>query len=197
MLVHHILQLGCRYHVFQCVVERLQIGVDLVLHVAGQKAQLLASLDGRTRQDNLLGVLLLHSLYGEGYTEIGFAGTGRSHGEYHVVLVERVYQKLLVFRTALDRSARERIDHNILHGIGLGRLALDDVEYVLIVQTVIFQNMFSYGFNIFFGFGHFFLIAEKTHHIIASHYAQFREQRLYHLQVAVVYPIEYEWVDIF
>ena len=40
-----------RQHVVERVVERAQIGIDLLLHVAGQEAEPLARLDRRARQD--------------------------------------------------------------------------------------------------------------------------------------------------
>ena len=41
-----------RQHVVQRVVERPQVGIDLLLHVAGQEAQPLAGLDRGPRQDD-------------------------------------------------------------------------------------------------------------------------------------------------
>ncbi len=40
-----------RQHVVERVVERAEIGIDLLLHVAGQEAEPLAGLDRRARQD--------------------------------------------------------------------------------------------------------------------------------------------------
>jgi hypothetical protein len=43
-----------RQHVVQRVVERPQVGIDLLAHVAGQEAQPLAGLDRRSRQHDAL-----------------------------------------------------------------------------------------------------------------------------------------------
>jgi hypothetical protein len=48
---------GRRDHVLQRVVQRAQVGVDLLLQVAGQEAQVLARLHRRARQDDALDPL--------------------------------------------------------------------------------------------------------------------------------------------
>ena len=48
------LDLVGRQHVVERVVERAQIGIDLLAHVAGQEAEPLAGLDRRPRQDDAL-----------------------------------------------------------------------------------------------------------------------------------------------
>jgi hypothetical protein len=63
VLLHHVLQPRGGNHVLQSIVQRLQIRVDLVLHVAGEEAQLLAGLHRRTAQDDLLDGLLLQGLH--------------------------------------------------------------------------------------------------------------------------------------
>ena len=51
-LLDVFLQLGGRNHIVERIVQRLQIGIELLLHVARQETQLLARFDGRTRQDD-------------------------------------------------------------------------------------------------------------------------------------------------
>ena len=73
VLFHHFAQLLGRNHVLQCIIQRLEIGVYLVLHVARQEAKLLASLYCGARQDDSPYLLILECSNGEGNTCIGFA----------------------------------------------------------------------------------------------------------------------------
>ena len=45
----------------QCVVERAQVGVDLVAQGAGQEAEVLAGLHRRTGQDDAVDLLVLQA----------------------------------------------------------------------------------------------------------------------------------------
>ena len=47
--LHVFFKFGGRKHIFEGVIKRLKIRVDLVLHVAWQKAELLTCFDSRTR----------------------------------------------------------------------------------------------------------------------------------------------------
>ena len=54
LFLDQLLHLLLRQEVVQRVVERLHVGIDLVLHVAGQEAQPFARLHRRARQDDLV-----------------------------------------------------------------------------------------------------------------------------------------------
>jgi hypothetical protein len=80
--VHAALDLLAGHHVVERVVERPQIGVDLLLHVAGQEAQPLAGLDRRARQDDAVDLAALRAWrprHGDG--EVGLAGAGGADAE--------------------------------------------------------------------------------------------------------------------
>lgn len=96
--LHVLAQLGGRYHVLQGVVEGLQVGVDLVLHVAGQKAELLAGLDGGTGEDDLAHLAVLEGAHGQRYRHIGLAGAGGTEGEGEVAGEECLDKALLDWR---------------------------------------------------------------------------------------------------
>ena len=66
------------HHVVERVVERPQIGIDLLAHVAGQEAEPLAGLDRRPRQDDAVDLPALEQLRGVGDRELGLAGAGRA-----------------------------------------------------------------------------------------------------------------------
>ena len=72
-------------HVVQRVVERAQIGHDLFLQVARQKAERLAGLDGGAGEDDARDLLLFQRGDGHGHGEVGLAGAGGADAEDHVV----------------------------------------------------------------------------------------------------------------
>ena len=82
------LHLRRRQHVVERVVERAQIGIDLLAHVAGQEAEPLAGFDGGARQDDALDLAALQALGGVGDGEIGLAGAGGAEAEHEIDLVQ-------------------------------------------------------------------------------------------------------------
>ncbi len=80
----------------QRVVDRAQIGIDLFAHVAGQKAQSLARLDGGTREDEPLDRALFHQLHGVTDGEPGLASAGRAGAEHQFITLHRA--QILVLR---------------------------------------------------------------------------------------------------
>ena len=93
-------------HVVQRVVERPQVGVDLLVQRAGQEAEPLAGLDRRPGQDDPVDLLGLQRLDGLGHRQVGLAGAGRADAEDDRVLVDGVDVALLVERLGPDRLAR-------------------------------------------------------------------------------------------
>jgi hypothetical protein len=91
-----------RHHIVERVVERAQIGIDLLLHVAGQEAEPLARLDRRTRQDHPGDVAALQQRCGIGDRQIGLAGTGRAGAEDQVRPVQRADIGVLRRRARVD-----------------------------------------------------------------------------------------------
>ena len=73
------------HEVVERVVDRAQIRVDLVAHVAGQEAEALARLDRRAREDQPLGMALLQQRDRVADREPGLAGAGRPLGEDELV----------------------------------------------------------------------------------------------------------------
>ena len=78
------------------VVERAQIGRELLLQIAGQKAQALARLDRRAGQDDAAHAPGLERLDRGGDGEIGLAGAGRPERQRQVVLLDRRHERALV-----------------------------------------------------------------------------------------------------
>jgi hypothetical protein len=76
----------------QGVIQRLQIGIKLVLHVPGQKAQPLSCLHGRSGQDYLLNLVVLQSSDSQGYCSICLPGAGRTFCNDQVTVVIFLYK---------------------------------------------------------------------------------------------------------
>ena len=73
----HQLHALLAHHVEQRVVERAQIGIDLLLQIAGQKAEALAGFERGPRQDQPLHAPLIKQMRAERRREIGLAGSRR------------------------------------------------------------------------------------------------------------------------
>ena len=101
-------------HVVQRVVQGPQVRVHLLLQVAGQKAELLAGLHRRPRQDDAAHLLLQQVRHGLRHGEVGLARAGRTDAEDDVVLVDRLQVAALV--DALGRDlAFAGGDHRAAH----------------------------------------------------------------------------------
>ena len=128
-------QLGDRLrveHVVQSVVERSQVGVDLLAQRAGQEAEPLAGLDRGPGQDDPVDRLGLQRLHGLGHRQVGLAGAGRADAERDRVLVDRVDVALLVQRLGTDRAAAVGQDVEAQHvGRTLGRLGAQHRQHSL------------------------------------------------------------------
>ena len=134
----HILGLD---HVVERVVERAQVGHDLLLQVAGQKAKRLARLDRRAREDDAVDLLLFQSGHRHRHREVSFPRARRADSEGHVVLLNRLDIRALHRRLrhdgrtlcgALDFCDHERVECGrtcVLHGAdGVVELELADGE---------------------------------------------------------------------
>lgn len=91
------------HQVVQRVVQRPQVGVDLLRQVARQEPQPLAGLDGRPGQHQALHRVAFHGVDGAGHRQPGLAGAGRPHAERDVVLEDVVHV------VALARRARAQV----------------------------------------------------------------------------------------
>ena len=102
------LDLVGRHHVVERVIERAQIRIDLLLHVAGQEAQPLAGLDRRPRQHDALDHAALQQHRRMGDREIGLAGAGRPDAEHQLGPLQRAHIGVLVERAGIDRRLARR-----------------------------------------------------------------------------------------
>src|SRR5262249_15413217 len=92
------------HHVEQRVVDRAQIGIDLLAHVARKKAQPLAGLDGWARENDAVYFLALEQLHSVGDGEPGLPGAGRPGAEHERPALERAQVSILPGRTRAHRA---------------------------------------------------------------------------------------------
>ena len=107
------------HEVVERVVDGPQIGVDLLLHVAGQEAEPLAGLDRRARQDEPLDRAGSMQLHGMADGQPGLAGAGRAFGEDELVLLEQLADRRAGRRCGRAR-ARLRVPISSKEDAGLG-----------------------------------------------------------------------------
>ena len=106
-------ELVVAHQVVERIVQRPQVGVDLLRQVAGQEAQPLAGLDRRARQHDALHRAALERVDRAGDGEIGLAGAGRPDAECDVVQRHVVEVALLVGGATAHLAAAR------LHDVGL------------------------------------------------------------------------------
>ena len=91
-----------RQPVGQGVVERAQIGGELVFHLARQKTDRFPGLDGGAGQDDPGHPSGFQGLHRLGDRQIGLAGARRAQGQDEILGVDGVHQLLLARRLGLD-----------------------------------------------------------------------------------------------
>ena len=195
--LHVFLQLGSRNHVLQGIVQRLQVGVDFILHVAWQETQFLTRLHGRAAQDDFFDFLVLQCPYCQCNGGIGLTRTGGTDGKNHVILFKLLHQFQLVLASGDDGLTRYAEHDGVSRLFRFRRIAFYDVENRFLIERVILHAIFFQCKNGFFEGTHFLLISHDLDDIAACHYSQFREQGLDHLYVGVVGAVEDYRVDIF
>ena len=133
------LQLLVRDHVLQRIVKRLHVGIELLLEVSRQKAQVLPRLDRRTRQDDAPDLLVLQGAHRECHGRIGLSRTGRPHGEDHVVLPDLLHHLALVDRKGLDQPSGNPVHEHLIRiaSMGLSVCAGEHPFDAVVIQFVV------------------------------------------------------------
>ena len=86
----------------QRVIERAEVGIDLLAQRAGQKAKALTGFHRRAGQDDPSDLFGLQRLHSFGHREIGLTGAGRADAEHDGVDVDGIDVMLLVERLGPD-----------------------------------------------------------------------------------------------
>ena len=80
-----------REHVVKRIVERAQIGIDLLLHVAWKETEALAGFHGGARQDDAIDLAGGERGGGGGDGEIGLAGSGGARAQDELVTTQGLH----------------------------------------------------------------------------------------------------------
>ena len=89
-------------HFVQGVVERAQVGVDLLRQIARQEAELLASFHRRTHQQDARHAAAFQRFHRARHRQIRLAGAGRADAEAQVVAADGRHVAALVAAARLD-----------------------------------------------------------------------------------------------
>ena len=116
------------HQVVQRVVERTQVGVDLLREVAGQEAQPLAGLHRRAHQHQALDRVALQCVDGAGDGEVGLAGARRADAERDVVLRDVLQVRDLVGRAAVQVGAARPQFRAVVAADGAGVAPARDLD---------------------------------------------------------------------
>ena len=183
--VHVLLQFGGGYHFLQSIVEGLQVGVNLVAHVAGQEAQLFAGLHGGAAQNDALHLLSLEGAHGQGYGGVGFARACGTYGKEHVTLGVSLHQAALVGRAGRDGLAARAVDDDALRLVARSAALAHNGEQVLLVEAVEAGAVAVELQKHLVEVRHVLLATYNPHHIVARHDAHFGKQGPEHAQVGI------------
>ncbi|MCY1296185.1 hypothetical protein D9M70_455600 [compost metagenome] len=118
LALEHLLRAVEAEQVIQRVVQRAQVGIDLLRQVAGQEAQALAGFHRRARQHDALDRIALQRVDRAGHRQVGLAGAGRADAEVDVVLEDRLDVALLVGAARAD-VALAGAQHDLWFGAGV------------------------------------------------------------------------------
>ena len=151
-------------HIKEGIIEGAQIGVDLILQVTGQEAQLFARFNGRTGQDDAVDLLAAESGNGAGNSQVGLTCTGRADTDGDDIALNSVDIGLLTQGLGLDRlTADGDADDALAHLIQLVLLALtdqrNDVIYILYRDLLASCSQSEQGFDGLLGIHDIFGIA--------------------------------------
>ena len=127
-----------RYHILQGIIERLQIGIEFILHLTRQKAQFLTSLNSRTRKYNLAYLLIFQGSHGKSDGNVSFPRTSRAKGEAQIVLGEGINESLLILSSCGDRLAVHAIDNQAVLFLLHRALTIVETQDHLFVEFVVF-----------------------------------------------------------
>ena len=183
--VEVFLEFAGRYHLFECVVERLQVRVDLLFHVAGQETELFARFDGGAAKDDFFYLFVLQRADSKGYACECLSRTGRPDSEEHVACFVGFDHAALVFAARRDRPASRAVHDDVCGGFFAGALSACDVEDVFFCERVVLGAVMLKGCKLFGECGDVIFVADNADHVVARCDAQFGTQGAQHAQIRV------------
>ena len=132
-LFHICLEFLRAHDLIEGIVERAQIGVDLALQIAGQKAQFLTGFNSGTRQDDPLHFTVHKSRDRHGHGQEGLAGSCRAVGKDDQIITDRIDIFLLSHRLGAHRLSA----HSVADDIAVHLLQHAGLRVILHFQRVV------------------------------------------------------------
>ena len=114
----------------ECIVERLQVGIHLFFHVAGQVAELFAGFYCGSAEYEALDLSVFEGSQGEGNGRVCFPGACRAYGYGEVVVGEGFYQTALARGAWGDGMAVSGVHDDVGGAVCAGFGAFGGVEVV-------------------------------------------------------------------
>ena len=134
-------QVGRAQHVPQGVVQGAQVGVDLFLHVAGQKTQLFPGFHGGSGEHDALDPLGRQHGQGHSHGQVSFAGARRSHGEHHFVAAQQVHVGPLRSVAGQNGLARGHDDAGLAEHVAEIGQAVAEQQFIALKQVLSAQGV--------------------------------------------------------
>ncbi len=122
-------------HLVQGVVERAEVGVDLLGQVPRQEAELLAGLDRRAHQQDASHFVVVERFHGSGDGKIGLAGTGRAEGQRQIMFLDGFHQLRLTGSPWLDLAHIALIAFTIVAAAGFGT-SIGTLTTIILVHVI-------------------------------------------------------------
>lgn len=188
--LHIFLQLLLWNHILQRIVERLQVRVYLVFHVAGKETEFLTRLHGRAGKDYLAAQLVFKRVHGKGYRDIGLARSRRTEREREVILCETPHHPCLVGVARSYGFAVLSVYYYTFRIHLLRRVSANNIYNRLFVKTVVSGRMGFYGMYLFLEFRSLALFSYNLDDIAARRHPQLREKIAYKAYICIVDPIK-------
>src|SRR5207248_3669124 len=109
-----------RHELVQRVVERAEIGIDLLLKVTGQESEPLAGFDSGARENEPADLSIAERRHAHRDGEVALPGAGRADREDEVVLADRLDVRPLIRRLRADALSAHRRRDDLAHLGGRG-----------------------------------------------------------------------------
>ncbi len=188
--IHILLELGSRNHVFEGVVERLEIRVDFVFHISGKETEFLTGLYGRTRKNNFACLAVFEGTHRQCDGYICLAGAGRTECKSQVVVLESLHEVVLMLIARLNGLAVHAENNHAVALFYLRSIAFDYINNHILAKGVVTLYVCCKLMNFRFEIGSLTLLANDAEHRTTRRYAQLGIQILDKLHIGVVYTIK-------
>ena len=191
---HILLQFDGGEHILESVIERAQVWVDLILHVAGEESEFLASLDSRSGEDDAFALTVFQGRHGEGDSDIRLSGSGGAESEREVVLVEGFHHFRLIGVAGSDGATALSEDYDTFGVLCFRWFTLDDVDDDLVGKLIVFCGISLDFLDFSFELGGLGVLSDDLYDTAARSHPQLREEVADEVYIGIVDAIESLWI---